>query len=126
MNTEKKSSYDGVHEALSKLLEKNLTKYMDKPLNLLTCTQIYQTIFDSLTHIFNESNIKLANESMNYIAQEYYDAVSINEREELDSNIFTQRAKVENIETKELALLATMFRKTWIAIPVITEIRKRS
>ena len=54
------------------------------------------------------------------------DSISINDTQELDPNIFTQRAKLENIETKELALMAVMMSGTPFAIPFIHEVKRRS
>jgi hypothetical protein len=56
----------------------------------------------------------------------YYDAVTINGNQELDPNIFSQRASVKNVETKELAMLATIFSGTPFAVPFIHETKKRS
>lgn len=117
----------GIHDAIAVLLEQNLKKYADeRKLDLSVCTKIYQSIFDSLVQVFQGSNVNITNESMNYLAQQYYDAVEINGRHELDPDIFTQRAKLENIETKELALLATMMRGTDFIIPLVAEIKRRS
>lgn len=113
------------NEVITRLLTERLTVYKDKELNLVTCVEIYQTIFNVLVEVFETAGTGLSNEAMNYLAQQYYDAVSVNEREELDPNIFTQRAKMENIETKELALLAVMLNHTDFAVPLIQEIKRR-
>jgi hypothetical protein len=78
-----------------------------------------------MVHVFQESNITLTNEAMNFQAQMFYDFVEIN-GSQLDPNIFTQRAKLENIETKELAFLATMYEGTEISKIFISEVRRRS
>lgn len=114
------------NETVSKLLTERLKTFNDKNLDLATCVEVYQVIFESLAEIFETTGAPLSNESVNYIAQQYYDAVLINGRQELDPNIFTQRAKLENIETKELALLGVMFNGTDFVMPVIEEIKKRS
>ena len=117
-----------VHDAVSKMLSQRLKKFSDenKTLNVLTCTQIYSEIFESLSEIMKDSNTPLCNESVNYIAQQYYDAVLINGNQELNPNIFTQRAKLENIQTKEIALMAMMFRGTDFSLPLLAEIKRRS
>lgn len=119
---------EGVHEAISRLLESKLKEYAagEPDLNLAACTKIYQTIFEGLVEVFEASDVQIQNESMNFLAQLYYDGVLINARHELDPDIFTQRAKVENIETKELALLATMMRGTDFMIPFVKEIKRRN
>jgi hypothetical protein len=50
----------------------------------------------------------------------------INGTQELDPNIFTQRAKLENIETRELALMALTLNGTDFTIPIIQEVKRRS
>lgn len=113
------------NEAVSVLLSEKLKTYSGQSLNSTTCMEIYQTIFDSLVEIFSKSNVDLSNESVNYISQQYYDSILINNTQELDPNIFTQRAKLENIHTKELALLAVMLNGTDFATPVIFEVKRR-
>jgi len=117
-----------VHDAVSKMLSQRLKKFSDeqKTLNVLTCTQIYSEIFEGLTEIMKDSSAPLCNEAVNYIAQQYYDAVLINGNQELNPNIFTQRAKLENIQTKEIALMAMMFRGTDFSLPLLAEIKRRS
>lgn len=117
-----------VHDAISKLLGTKLAKYgtQGHNLNVLTCTQIYQDIFNSLVEIAEGVNLKLTNEAMNYLAQQYYDGVLINNTQELDPNIFTQRAKLESIQTEELVTLAMMLNGTDFVRPVIAEIKQRS
>lgn len=114
------------NEVISRLLGEKLKRFNDKKLDLVTCVDIYQAIFNSLIEVFDQAGTGLSNEAMNYLAQLYYDSVLINDREELNPNIFTQRAKMENIETKELALLAVMLNQTDFAVPLIQEIKRRS
>lgn len=117
----------GIHDAVAMLLEQNLKQYADeRKLDLSVCVRIYQTIFDTLVQVFQGSNVQITNESMNYLAQQYYDSIKINGRHELDPEIFTQRARLENIETREVALLATMMRGTDFFFPLIDEIKRRS
>jgi hypothetical protein len=117
----------GIHPAVAMLLEKNLRQYADdRELDLNSCVKIYQTVFETLVDVFKASNVQITNESMNWLAQQYYDGIQINNRYELDPDIFSQRAKLENIETKEVALLATMMRGTDFAIPLVMEIKRRS
>lgn len=126
--TEEKKDF---HAVISVLLHERLKPLMPqadgtkKDLNLLTCVEIYTTIFDALVEVISESQIKIDNEALNYLAQQYYDGILINGTQELDPEIFTQRAKVDNIPTQELALLAVMLKGTDFALPIIEEIQKR-
>jgi hypothetical protein len=115
-----------IHESVSKLLNIKLEKYKNEKLNSSTCISVYQEIFETFVDIFQESKIEITNEAMNLICQMYYDAITINGNQELDPSIFSQRATTKNIETKELAMLATLFSNTPFATPVILEIKRRS
>lgn len=115
-----------IHDSLSKLLVERLKSYTGEPLNKTTCTFIYQDMFNCIVDLFKESNIKISNEAMNLLAQMYYGAVTIKENYELDPTIFDRRASVKSIETKELALLATMLNNTPFASPFVAEIKHRS
>jgi len=116
------------NDVVSKLLGEKLKflKDEDRSLNLTSCVEAYMKIFETLADLFKTSNVQLSNESVNYMAQQYYDAVLVNNTQELDPNIFTQRAKLENIETRELALIAVMWSGTEFAIPVIQAVKQRS
>ncbi len=117
---------ENLHEKISQLLVERLSKRKGEKLTKEICLEIYQDIFFSLSEIIKESSTPLSNESVNFIAQMYYDSVTINGGQELDPNIFTQRANLGNIDTKELALMAMMFNKTPFAIPFISEVKRRS
>jgi predicted proteasome-type protease len=116
------------HKAVSVLLTERMRPLTtgQHVLNASACIEIYTLIFDTLVELVAESGNPLTNEAVNYLAQQYYDAVQVNGGQELDPNIFTQRAKAENIATKELVLLSIMLSGTDFALPVIAEIKKRS
>lgn len=120
---EKQSQFN---DAITKLLVEKLKPFKEKKPDIVVCLEIYNTIFDTLVEVIGSAQTPLDNECVNWLAQHYYDAVVINGNEELDPNIFTQRAKVENIETRMLALMAVMLNGTDFAIPLILEIKKRS
>lgn len=117
---------ENFHKAISQILVEKLTQYKGKPASRDNCMQIYQTMFLSLQEIFVTSGVTLTNEAMNYLAQQYYDGVAINGRDELDPNIFTTRASLDNIETKEIALMAMLLKGTDFAYPLYEKIRSRS
>ena len=116
------------NETISRLLSAKLQPFVaeKRDLNLVTCIEIYTTIFDALVEVITGAEAPVTNEAVNYLAQQYYDGVLINDNQELDPDIFTQRAKLENIATRELALLAVMLFGTDFALPVLAEIKKRS
>ncbi len=115
-----------IHESVSQLLTTKLAKYKNEKLSAATCVTIYQDIFDIFVAIFQESKLDVSNEAMNLICQMYYGAVVINDNQELDPNIFSQKANTKNVETKELVLLASLFSNTPFATPFIFEIKTRS
>lgn len=118
--------YNKLHETLTQLITERLARRAGEKLSTTTCSEIYQDIFFTLSELFKESKTPLTNESVNFLAQMYYDAITINGNQELDPNIFTQRAKLTNIHTKEVALMATMMSGTPFAVPLIAEVKRRS
>jgi len=114
------------HEAISKLLTERLSRRKGEKLDSAACNQIYQDIFFTLTELVKASESPLSNESVNLLSQMYYDAVVINGKEELDPNIFTQRAKLENVPTKELAFLATLTEGSPFFSVFVGAIKRRS
>jgi len=116
------------NETITRLLNEKLKRFFNKDikLNAVVCVEIYQTIFECLVEVFETSKSGLTNEAMNLLAQLYYDSILVNGQHELDPRIFSQRAKLENIQTKELALLALMLNGTELAFPILAEIKKRS
>lgn len=118
-----------VHDTLSKLLTERLQKRVSQKLNKETCLEIYQDIFFTLSEIVKESRAPLSNESVNVLAQMYYDSIDLQTSAGpmgLDPNIFTKRAKLENITTEELALLGTMMSGTPFGDVFIGAVKRRS
>jgi hypothetical protein len=115
-----------VHDVLNKLLIDRLQRRIDQKFDRATCMEIYGDIFYTLTELMKESQTPLGNEAVNMLAQMYYDAVTVNGNQELDPSIFTQRAKIENIPTSELALMATMMNGTPFGDFFISAVKKRS
>jgi hypothetical protein len=114
------------HDSIAKLLTAKLAEYKNARLDRTVCTQIYVAVFQTLQTLIEETKTPLSNEAVNYIAQQYYDGILINDNQELDPEIFTQRATLNAIPTNELALLAMMFEGTDFRIPVIEAIKNRS
>jgi len=115
-----------MQEAISNLLVNRMKlEFRDLSLNDDTCNRIYRTIFDTVVEVFVASNMKLSNEFVNYVAQQYYDAVAINGNNRLNPNIFTQRAKLDDINLTELRFMAIFFKDTDHIVPVIHELKRR-
>lgn len=115
-----------IHDSITKLLENKISTYIHSKFDSTTCSAIYVDIFDSLVKVFQSAEIQISNESINLLSQMYYDSVSVNGGNELDPNIFDKRARLENVATKELALLAALYRNTAFFDIFVYEIKKRS
>jgi len=122
------SKHGNFYEAMSKLLVQNLSKYKDRSLSRETCLAMYGTIFETLQGVVEGSELQgsVSNESMNWIAQAFYDSISVNNNEETDPNIFTRRASLNEVQTKELAFLAVLLKGTPFVGPVVATIKRRS
>lgn len=117
-----------LHDAFVQLLDGKLQPLIadGRELNLVTCTEIYTTIFDTWVELVTETQTQMTNEALNYLAMQYYDGILVNGNQELDPFIFTQRAKLDDIATKELAFLAVAMAGTDFALPILAEIKRRS
>lgn len=119
-----------VHDNLSKLLVGKLQKYQKRRLDSTSCVEMYREIFDTLVEVMSQTGAKLTNESMNVLSQLYYDSVTVTDdsgrKQELDPNIFTKRASLRDIETRELTLLAMMFNGSPYSPLFIHEYKRRS
>lgn len=114
------------HEAINKLLNDRLQRRINEKFDRSVCMEIYGDIFYSLSELVKEAGTPLSNESVNLLAQMYYDSVTINGNQELDPTIFTKRASTDEIPTKELALLATMMNGTPFADIFLSVVKRRS
>ena len=114
------------NEVITKLLESRISKFSKAKLDKTTCLNMYVEIFKVFTEVLSQSQTGLSNESINYISQQYYDSIKINNTYELDPNIFEKRAKLHNIPTNEIGLLAVLLRDTDFVYPIIEELKKRS
>ena len=120
------STKKSAHEVISKLLVERLSRRKGEKLDHAACNAIYQDVFFTISELVKTSGSPLSNESVNLLAQMYYDSVVINGQEELDPNIFTQRAKLENVPTKELAFLATLTEGSPFFSVFVGAIKRRS
>lgn len=120
------TSQKNISDSINKLLESKLTKYVDSKIDSVTCSSIYVDVFDTLVNVFKNSNIQISNEAVNLLAQIYYDTISINDNSELDPNIFDRKAKLDDVSTKELALLAVLYRGSPFYEIFVYEIKKRT
>lgn len=119
---------NNVFKSISTLLTEKLKKITtEQSITRTLCIQIYSEIFNTIVDVMKGSNIELTNEAMNLISQMFYLSIEINNNSDLlDENIFDAYADPKNIETKELALLATIFNGTPFAEQFIIEIKRRS
>ena len=115
-----------ISEAVEKLLTSKLQKRVEEKLNRQTCIEIYTDIFYTLTNLFEKSNIGLSNESVNLLSQIYYDTIKINNTEELDPSIFSKKASFDEIPSKELSLISSLFSGTDIGSLFLLHLKKRT
>lgn len=114
------------HDTIVAMLAERLNVLHGRSLSRGTCMEFYHVIFNNLQDIFTNAEVQLSNEALNWLAQGYYDSILINGRDSLDPTIFTQRAKFENIATRELVLLAGLLKGSELVYEVVSEIKRRS
>jgi len=128
--SDKLDSIKSAASALIKLLDSKLESFKQENLSSSTCIEIYKTIFSTTADVFKNANISIDNETMNWVAQMFYDNITIGTPSgagQLDPNIFDKRAKLENIKNQELAFLYVMFKDhPWFIEDVVKEIKKRN
>lgn len=116
------------HDAIATTVEAGLkSTFLNSPLTRETCLRLYEFIFNTVGDVFTTAGMRLSNDFINYVAQEFYSAIEINGREQqLDRNIFTRRVQLGDVKTIELHMLAVLFRGTDGFFEIYQEIRKRS
>jgi hypothetical protein len=115
-----------ITESVEKLLFSKLQRRLKEKLDKQTCIEIYSDIFYTLSNLFEQSNIGLSNESVNLLSQIYYDTIKINNTEDLDPNIFSKKASFDEISSKELSLISSLFSGTDIGALFLFHLKKRS
>lgn len=95
---------------MDEMIQNRLQLFVDRKVDRQTMMEIYATIFNTVSDVFASSNVNLSNEAVNLAAQVYYDDLDINGRNEVDSEIFTRRAKPENVPNHELVVLTMLWK----------------
>jgi hypothetical protein len=107
------------------LVIERLQEFQHKPLTKTTCYEIYGAIFSALRDVLETSHAGVTNEFINFVAQHYYDHIVLNENEHLDPNIFTERAKIENLSTGEILLAVPLMVSDVMAENLIRAVKGR-
>jgi hypothetical protein len=117
------------NHVFSALLAERLAMFLDGGrLDRAKCIEIYTVIFNVLQDIIVRTNVRLDDESLNYIAQQYYLSLLLNPGKgnyELDDTIFDKMASLKNIDTKKLLLVGTLLKGTGFLADVVAEIKHR-
>jgi GrpB-like predicted nucleotidyltransferase (UPF0157 family) len=95
---------------LEDVLNERLQVFKHRKCDRQTMMELYGTIFNSIADIFLQSKVKMSNETMNFVAQCYYEDVEINGRNEIDKMIYTQKAKIESVPNHELVILTKLWK----------------
>jgi hypothetical protein len=108
------------------MLNERLTVFKGKTLNRGTLMELYTTIFNLVSDIFVQSKVQLSNEAVNLVAQLYYEDININHRQGVDEQIYTQRAKFENIPNHELVIMTKLWKDHPYGQLFVQVLKKRS
>jgi len=115
-----------ITESVERLLSAKLQKRLKDKLDKQACIEIYTDIFYTLSNLFEQSSIGLSNESINLLSQIYYDMIKINNTEELDPNIFSKKASFDEITSKELSLISSLFSGSDIGALFLLHLKRRT
>lgn len=108
------------------MLNERLTIFKGKQLNRATLMELYATIFNLTSDIFIQSRVELSNEAVNMIAQLYYEDININHKQGVDEQIYTQRAKFENIPNHELVIMTKLWKDHPYGQLFVDQLKRRS
>lgn len=111
---------------MEEMLNEQLKIFKGKTLNRGTLLELYTTIFNLCSDIFIQSKVELSNEAVNMVAQLYYEDININHRQGVDEQIYTQRAKLENIPNHELVLMTKLWKDHPYGQIFVQALKKRS
>lgn len=115
------------NEIFSGILSTKLKSFSGQPISRSTSLEIYQVAFNLLADLLTECEIQIRNDAINYIAQLYYDCISINGSDELDENIFTKRVTVQDLKTEELSFIIELLHTEPVLVgDCLRELRRRS
>lgn len=103
-----------IEKSFSKMMEEMLNErlriFKGKSFNKATLMELYTTIFNLCSDIFIQSKVELSNEAVNMVAQLYYEDININNKQGVDEQIYTQKAKFENIPNFELIIMTKLWQ----------------
>lgn len=111
---------------MEEMLNERLKIFKGKTLNRQTLMELYTTIFNLSSDIFIQSKVELSNEAVNMIAQLYYEDININHRQGVDEQIYTQKAKFENIPNHELVIMTKLWKDHPYGQVFVGALKKRS
>jgi len=117
-----------IQQALQGMLNAKLVEFVDQTLTSEVCAKIYVSMFESVNELVGmvpELKKNLDEQSVNFIAQGYYDLIEVN-GQTLDPNVFTKRVKVTELSTRQLALVGLLFVDTPILSEIMVTLKKRS
>jgi hypothetical protein len=112
-------------DSIENVITANLKSFSNQSLNKQTCFMMYQSIFNSVVEVFSQAKVNVSNEFMNYVSQQFYLDVRVNDNVRLDPNIFTKLAKVTELNDFDLRVAASLFQGTHFFKPVYDELKKR-
>jgi hypothetical protein len=112
-------------EAIKKLLNERLRVFIGEKMDRHTAMSMYTTIYSSLAEVMSQSGVTLTNDALNMAAQMMYDCIEV-PGQEVPGDIFTKRIWPECVETKELALLAIIFKDSPLGRAYAATVKKRS
>lgn len=103
-----------------------LGRYKGQSLTRDTAMRMYQDICNEVIEIVKACSLPINNDSVNWLAQAYYDGIRLGGGHRLPEDIFTQRPTLKDLPTKDIVTLMAMVRQTGFFVELAEEMRARS
>lgn len=113
------------YEAFNVVVTNAIKIFEKETLNRHVYMEIYTAIYNAVYDLLVKGHFKLTNDAVNYIAQSYWDMLSINNSENgIPDDIFTKRITINDIPIEDVAKIFILFRGSPLCIEAAKRLRR--
>lgn len=107
------------------IINDRLQVLLKRDINSALFLEAYQIIFGAVSEVMQTANAGVSNDFVNFVSQHIYDCISIGGDQRMDPNIFTQRARIEDLSTGEILLAIPLMLSDVAAADLIRAVKGR-